>query len=745
MIKYRLPYKSYDEAEWLLTIDIPSYTGDPITISGVADNSAVLTYEGGVDDVWDNPVINTTLTSEIYNEGQVDVMELQLIEDRQATVTLTRNGLLKFRGFLISDGMQGQMGNYIPYNTRLTATSGLNLLSGIPYSGFGAELGQRTPLNFFRRILQNSNNLGIQLPIRWTPTVSQIATSITDAFEGAIWSANGQGYYTLNVKTGVYTWVDCFYIIEGLTQALQCRIVQDDGAWWVLGIKESLQDIIAYKECANYTGTPIITTHTREISKTIGNEYISINNDSVFTVSPALKTVTSIYEHKQRQNILPNGGQDEFVVGASMWWNGDSGLAIFQGPDITGQGGKSVELWNTSDVEQRYYLQGDLPIDANVLYRRLTWGFSFLPLSGFPVDENGFIDWFGNEIKTSIKYTVNKGGVVTDYYLNEFGYWGDKNSPANAQVEQVVFVQNAGWYVDFEENKNFFLGDEVVISFVRDGQIETYRIPFEETMDVESGIDYIVTKIPNSANPIAPANSLVITGVSDDSWNQAYTRKVNDYYKYIYFSVDKLKLNDAAAVSYRGASNLDMFIVDPGDLGISGLPGIGRLSVEFFIRPSQRLYLDEVWMQVDDNNDMYVVTNNATKNANGQEIRLNISSAFSGFKESNFMRSYNTSDVDWKFTDGLNSGSLTELYARSVMRSRYKASLIFNGTISTRGEDWSFLDTYNIGGMEDKRFIPVNPTYNTSKNEVYLIAIESRNDDVSMDIVHKGNRDDVND
>src|SRR5690606_20899767 len=109
------------------------------------------------DDIWDNPVINTTLTSEIYNEGQVDVMELQLIEDRQAIVTLTRNGLLKFKGFLISDGMQGQTGNYVPYNTRLTATSGLNLLSGIPYSGFGAELGQRTPLNFFRRILQNSN------------------------------------------------------------------------------------------------------------------------------------------------------------------------------------------------------------------------------------------------------------------------------------------------------------------------------------------------------------------------------------------------------------------------------------------------------------------------------------------------------------------------------------------------------------------------------------------------------------
>lgn len=738
MIKYRLPYKSYDEAEWLLTIDIPSYTGDPITISGVADNSAVLTYEGGVDDIWDNPVINTSLTSEIYNEGQVDVMELQLIEDRQATVTLTRNGLLKFKGFLISDGMQGQMGNYVPYNTRLTATSGLNLLSGIPYSFYGTN---STPRDVFNRILRGIDGLFIQIPIRWTPTVSQIETLGVDAFNDVIWSANGESVFNYNVKTGAYTYLDCFSVIKGLTQALQCRIVQDDGAWWVLGIKESLQDVITYKE---FNGGPV-TEHTREISKTIGQEYISINNDSVFTVSPALKTVSVIYDHKQRQNILPNGGQDEYSEAEPKYWTGESGLSFNIGPDLTGQGGNSTELNNTSEQEKIYRLIGELPIDANVLYRRLTWGFSFMPISGFPVDENGFIKWFGNEIKTSIKYTVDVGGVVTDYYLNEFGYWGNKNSPANAQVVSVTWDFNFGGnlIIQFDQLKNFFLGDEVIISFVRGGVIETYRIPFEETMDVQSGTDYIASKITNATTP--NNWTVQINGVSNDVWNQAYTRKVNDYYKYIYFSVDKLKLNDAAAVSYRGASNLDMFIVDPGDLGISGLPGIGRLSVEFFIRPSQRLYLDEIWMQVDDNNDMYVVTNNATKNANDQEIRLNISSAFSGFKESNFMRSYNTSDVDWKFTDGLNIGSLTELYARSVMRSRYKASLIFNGTISTRGEDWSFLDTYNIGGMEDKKFIPVNPTYNTSKNEVYLIAIESRNDDVSMDIVHKGNRDDVND
>lgn len=744
MIKYRLPYKSYDESDWLLTIDIPSYTGDPITISGVEGKSAILRYDGGVDDQWDSTLVNTILTSEVYNEDNIDITELQLVEDRTVIVTLTRNNDIKFKGWLISDGMQGNF-TKSTHSIILTATSGLNLLKGITFSGVDNSLGLRTPLNFFRRILHASSNLGIQLPIRWTETVSQEYTLILDAFEYSIWSANGQGFYYLNIKTGVRTYVDCEYIIKGFAQALKCRVIQCDGAWWILGIKESLSDYINFKECANYTGNPVITESNISALKNIGSDYISIYDDSVLTVLPALKAANVVYDHKQRKNIIPNGGQDEWSLGSPLYWMGETGLLYSQDNDITGQGGYSVELNNLDNVEKKYYLNGALPIDANILYKKLTWGFSFVPLSGFPVDENGFIKWENNQIKTSIKYTVDIGGVATDYYLNEFGYWGNKNSPANAQVTNVSFVSLSGLYIYFDASKNFYIGDEVVIIFRRSGQTERYSIVFNETMDVESGINYIVTKIPNSSNPISPANALNILNVTDNPINNAYTQKTNDYYKYIYFSVDKLKLDDAAAVSYRGASNFDMFIVDPGDLGISGISGIGRLSIEFYIKPNQKMLLDNVWMNIEENQDLYEVTNPSTNNANVKDVTLNISSAFSGFYESNFMRSYNTSDVDWKFSDGVNTGSLTELFARSMMRSRYKPSFIFNGTISTRGKDWSFLDNYTINGLEGKKFIPLNPSYNTSKNEVSLVCVEDRSDNIAMNVIHKGKNDEVND
>jgi len=747
MIKYRLPYKSFDNNDWLLTIDIPTYAGDPIDIRGVAGNAGRLMFDGGVDDQWDNPIVNVMLSSEVYNQGQIDVQELQLIEDRQCVVTLTRNSEVKFKGYLIADNMQSQFTSP-PYNVSISASCGLNLLESISYLGFGAELGARVPLNYFRRILCNPNNLGIDLPLRWTKTVEALESAISgDAFEKAVWSAYGEGFASMNIKTGQYNRKDCRYIIEGLTKALKCRVLQADGAWWILGIKESLADVVNYRECALSTGIPVITEHSRNCKKHIGGEYKFVMEDSLLTIKPALSEVVATYDHEQRDNILPNGGQDIYSFGSPMWWTNDHiDLFVSEYADITGQGGRATELRNTGGVEHKFYLVNSLPIDANILYRRLTWGFSFLPIAGFDVDQNGFIDWKNKKVKTSVKYTVNESGVLTDYYLNEFGYWGNKNSPAHQQVVGTDWNTSADTFnIMFDQVKNFYVGDQVRITFVRGGNIIRKTVRFEETMDVDSGTEYIVTKIQDGFTTSPNAWTVSINNTDNSPLNSAYTEKVEDYYKYIYFDVDKLKLNDPAAVTYRGASNLDVYIFDPGKLDPAPFDGMGMLSVEFHLAPTMQLILDDVWMKLDSNQDQYQIINTGTKNANKQEIELRISSAFSGFYVSNFMRAYYNSNTDWRFTDGVDTGSLTDLYARAVMRSRYKASYIFNGTISTRGYDWSFLDNYTIETLDEKKFIPLNPAYNTETNEVNLIAIEDRSDDIPLGVTHRGsnNNDEI--
>ncbi|MVZ62148.1 hypothetical protein [Sphingobacterium humi] len=146
MIKYRIPYKSYDNSDWLIEFDIIGYTGTPINARGVADRVGVLSYDGGVDDLWDNPLVNVSLSSAIYNQGQVDQMEFLTLNDRDCKITVTRNGQVKFQGYLIPDNQQIRLAS-IPYEMEFGATSGLPLLETLQFSVFGAELGTRCPLN----------------------------------------------------------------------------------------------------------------------------------------------------------------------------------------------------------------------------------------------------------------------------------------------------------------------------------------------------------------------------------------------------------------------------------------------------------------------------------------------------------------------------------------------------------------------------------------------------------------------
>lgn len=741
MIKYTIPYRSYDDVQWRVDIDMPGYAGEPIFVNGAGNNVCTLDYESDIDDVWESSIINTKATIKVLNTGQIDVDELQLVKDRDCRVTVYRNDQIKFAGYLIADNMQ-RVFLSAPYEVTISATSGLNLLSAIDYLGFGGELGDRVPLNYFRRILQSTWNLGVDLPIRWSTRLTNINPELAgDAFEKLIWSARGEGFSQPDpsdpVNKSIYK--SCEYIIEGIAKALQCRVFQADGAWWVVDIMNSIEDVLSFKECINSTGIPIISEYSNWIVREIGSDYPFIREDGIITVKPALSQASVTYQQDQRENILPNGNMDIWSLGLPLYWSFSGGL-MNEYDSITQRKGRAVELWNTSgDPAAVFKLSESLPIDANILYSTLSWGFSFMPVSGFDQDGDTLnIKWPNNPIKTSIKYTLPDGGTTKDYYLNEFGYWSDKNLQANAQVTGILWSPAQGGRLDiqFDNAKSFFSGDEVVISFVRNGSIETYNIPFTETMDVESGLDYIVSKIPNSANPVAPAGGIYILQVTNDIWNQAYTQKFRDWYKYIYFTVDNIKLMDIAAIEFN--SRLQVKIPDPGVLNQNTDPQVGKLSIEFILTGNQRYVLDDIWMNVDTNSDKYVASVSNDKNANSKEYSLSISSSFNGFYVSNFMQSFGSSNEDYLFDDDGNIGSLTHHYARSVMKFRSKPSRIFNGSINVRGKDWSYLDNYIIPTLAGK-YIPLNPRYNTETNEVLMVAIEARNEEVdNLTVTHFG-------
>src|SRR5690606_25711219 len=172
-----------------------------------------------------------------------------------------------------------------------------------------------------------------------------------------------------------------------------------------------------------------------------------------------------------------------------------------------------------------------------------------------------------------------------------------------------------------------------------------------------------------------------------------YKSGATQEYEYIFPHIDNLAINDIASVVFSGkGGNNEILIPDPGLLDGQQDPAVGKLYVRFYVKPGQRYVLDEIWVRTEDNNDVYRATSPVPGNNPSQRITMGISSSFSGFMVSNLMRSYDQSNTDFIWTDGDVDASLTEHYARSVMRWRYKPSRIFNGTINTRTKDWSLFE-----------------------------------------------------
>lgn len=749
MIKYTIPYKSYDESEWRVDIDIPGYTGDPIFVNGKVDSACKLTYNGPIDNPWESPIVNVDADIALISTGQIDVQELQLMNDQDCKVRVYRNNEIKFDGYLIADGIQWIFQS-APYEVQLRATSGLNLLDGITYAHDNLE-GGRTPLNYFRRILQSDRNLGINLPIRWSTRLKNINSEIGfDLFTKLKWAPEGEGFTNFNGETK-----SCGYIIEGLCKALQCRIFQADGAWWILDIFNAHDTIIEYKQCINSTGEPIITTHNRSLTKIIGEDYGFAREDAVIIVAPALGSCKVIYEKEFQYssndegaaNVLPNGNFDNWYAGMipMHWRSPDNSMLYSRETPINGRPGdnyNSIQLRKGFDVSSGSISieNGGVPIDGNI-YNTLSWGFTFLAVSGFPTDSEGYIDWSKGYLKASVRYTLkDENGDPKDFFLNSHGYWTDKNMPASAEVANfgIATIDNdKKMVIEFKSGKNFEPNDEVVIIFMRNGNREEYQIAFDTPYDVAGGVTYLSTQIPNS---YTNDRTLLINNVQESGITNAFTRKTQDFYKYIYFSTqDKLRVDDVVNFEFRG--RMEVKLPDPGVLNENTDIEIGKLNVSFIADGAQNYIIDDAWLKLNDASVEYLAY--VSNSGKPEEYRLKISTAFSGCYVSNIMETLSRSNEFYLFTDGGYTGDLTALYARSIMRYRHKPQRIFNGTISVRDHDWSFLDNYKILSLSPptgQTLIASTPTsYNTETNEVNLIAIEGNISDGSDITVKKLN------
>src|SRR5690606_36202327 len=177
--------------------------------------------------------------------------------------------------------------------------------------------------------------------------------------------------------------------------------------------------------------------------------YSFIREDAILTVKPALGHVDVRYDHDQSENIIPNGGFDSWATGSLMNWGFETNPGAIPFLDdyesLTGQPGFAVDLSNYGTASARFTYTGRLPIDSNLLFKRMTWGFNFLPLDGFPFvlpedpqdPTNGMIVWDNHPLRVRVGYEAKyRDGNIQMLWLNTWGYW-QPDQPTGGWVELV--------------------------------------------------------------------------------------------------------------------------------------------------------------------------------------------------------------------------------------------------------------------------------------------------------------------
>lgn len=193
--------------------------------------------------------------------------------------------------------------------------------------------------------------------------------------------------------------------------------------------------------------------------------------------------------------------------------------------------------------------------------------------------------------------------------------------------------------------------------------------------------------------------------------------------------IDSLKLGDIAQVNFDKFQGIK--IPQPATQPVAG--DTCDIQIIFKVKNGQTYTLDNLSVTIANGNDVYEVFKDGSKNTTTDSINLNISSSFGGYMLSNFMSTPLKSDTDCGFNDGLlYTGTLTAINSHAVMRFRYKASQILNTDTYVAGDNWTYDEIYTVDALLAKKFLPLNAKYYIEKGVTNIIAMEARNDIISL-------------
>lgn len=745
--KYTCSYKDFFNQS--CKIDITPAIGwgaDPISVRSASGSACTISHEAS-DDPYEDPIVNSKAAITLIQEGQIDILEIQEANDRDFIVELFVGGVLKWKGFLIPDGVQ-QLYHSTPFELNLVATDGLLLLEGIDYTHNNLQ-GGRCIVNYFRQILFASSNLGLNLPFIWVADLKNEEFPLEpDALSGSVrWSARGEGFtdYNGNYKS-------CLYILTEIARSIQCRLFQSDGMWHLERINDVVPGSFTYRRIDGLSGFNI-TIAIINVKKTIAGKelnpnYSIVDEDHLLTVVPALKRVTTTYEHEQRQNILPNGDMNivETIYNKPLYWFA-SGATVQSIPSLSEARGNAVEVINYA-ADQGYLRavgqpRSELIPNLNIQRYKLYFYFSgtvktgdIIFISERDINDNT-LNGNGFTYTVPAQFNNDTGGALNNMAQTVPGFY----TPPS-----ISFDSTTGIYTfTYEANRDRVADEQRVTTFSQS------KFSFDGFLPIDTDILY---ETINLGFKFSILNGYVLNEFGNINWRDTpnqirvtYQRGTTTFYlnefgfwvsevTNIQIDVDNLKPFDIAQVDFNARQDIKMPLPDVQPIDRTNPP---QIKIEFIIPSGRKIQLDDVYMSVVDNNNVTRGSFGFGNNTKIQEYTLKISSAHSGFYISNYQTDYQKSGVEKFWIDSKFGGTLTDINTHAILRNRYKSSLQFEGTIY--GSKFSYGEIYNIDTLVGKNFLPLKTEWNTENNKVKISCLEVRDDNINIQLEQYGSNE----
>lgn len=754
--KYTCLYKdSFDQQCRVDITPAAGWGGDPIPVRGQSEQACVISYEAS-DDPYEDPIVNSKAVLSLFQQGQVDVKELQNAADRDFTVELYIGNALKWKGFLITDGIQKERSSAAE-DLNLTATDGLMLLDGVDYTHNNLD-GGRCIINYFRQILFSSSNLGIELPLRWVSALKNEAFPFeADALSGSVrWSPRGEGFSTLyfdSLGNPVSRYKSCLYILTELARSIQCRLFQSDGAWKLERVNDVVSGSYTVRQITGLAGFSIsskVVNVIKTISgKTNNPDYAEVDEDAIELNVTGLKKVTTTYEHEQDGNIFPNGNMNivQSITNSPLYW-GAAGLSVESIPSLSDAKGFAVKVSNSA-ADNGFLRQSRAPQSVIVSPPDDRWR-AFFYFKGTAKTGDTIVlttkDHNTNEVTNTYSYTV-----PAEYNNNTLGALNNMAAVAGTFYETPTVTYDSGTQEYTFTWVNFIhdVADTQTITNATQGEFS-----FAGYLPIDTDLMYETISL---GFKFSIANGYVLDGDGNIDWNNTtntirviYQRGTSTFYlnengfwvetpTNIQITVNQLKPNDVAQIDFNAHQDIKMPVPSVAPIDRTNTPSI---KIIFNLTSGRVLLLDDVYASVQDNKNVTEGNILGNKNTKSEDYTLKISSAHSGFYVSSYMSDYQQSGAEKFFNDGIFGGTLTDINTHAILRNRYSPSVQYEGTIY--GASFVYGEIYNIEGLDNKNFLPLKMEWNTETNKIKSSVLEVRNDDINIDLKQYGTNDNAN-